>query len=246
MHISKRRAAVIATALVLGGACVAAQPAIAKDPTGSIDSREIKDKTIRPKDLKPPLLVKINLGATALQEVLDASITTEKLADNAVTSPKIADNAVTTSELADNAVSGSKLADNSVGAAEVTDGSIGAPEIGPNAINSEELANDSVDGGAVANGSLQAIDIASVRGITNLNYGVINANSCGTLQVNTGNVLDGDLILVTAGSTMPGIITINARQAAAGSSNISFVACNGAAVALNPGATDISWAIIEN
>lgn len=226
MQISKRRATVVATALILGGACVASQPAIAKDPTGSIDSREILNKTIKGKDLKPGLLLKINLGATALQEVLDASITTDKLADNAVTNPK--------------------LADDSVGAAEVTNGTIGAPEIGPNAINSEELANDSVDTGAVANGSLTALDIAAVRGVANLNYASIPAHSCLSLQVNTGQVLNNDLILATPGPTMPGIITVNARQGNIDSTNIAFVACNGAAVPLDPGPVPIAWAVIEN
>jgi hypothetical protein len=226
MQITKRRATVIAAALVLGGACVASQPAIAKDPTGSIDSREILNKTIRGKDLKPGLLAKINLAVTALQEIPDGSITTQKLADDAVTTQKLADDAVT----------GPKLADNSVGASE----------IGPNAINSEELANDSVDTGAVANGSLTALDIAAVRGVANLNYASIPAHSCLSLQVNTGQVLNNDLILATPGPTMPGIITVNARQGNIDSTNIAFVACNGAAVALDPGLVPIAWAVIEN
>ncbi len=256
MQISKRRATAIATALILGGACVASQPAIAKDPTGSIDSREIKDKTIRPKDLKPNLLLKINLGASALQEILDASITTEKLADAAVTteklanaavtSPKLADNAVTTPRLSDDAVTSPKLAANSVGASEVIDGSIGADELGPNSVHSEELANDSVDTGAIANGSLLAVDIASVRGVTTLDYANIPAHSCLVLQVDTGNALNNDLILATPGPTMPGIVTINARQAGVNSTSIAFVACNGAGVALNPAPTPVSWAVIEN
>ena len=179
MQISKRRATAVATALILGGACVASQPAIAKDPTGSIDSREILNKTIKGKDLKPGLLLKINLGATALQEVLDGSITTQKLADDAVTGPK--------------------LADNSVGAAEVTDGTIGAPEIGPNAINSEELANDSVDTGSVANGSLQAVDVASERGVASLDFPLIGAGSCQVLPIGTSSSLNQDIILITPG-----------------------------------------------
>jgi len=216
MQISKRRATVIATALLLGGACVASQPAIAKDPTGSIDSREILNKTIRGKDLKPGLLAKINLGATALQEIPDGSVTTQKLADDAVTGPK--------------------LANNSVGASEVTNGTIGASELAPNSVGAD----------AVANSSLTALDIADVRGVNTLNYASIPGGSCLALQVDTGAVLDNDIILVTPGPTMPGIITINARQAQVGSTNIAFVACNGANVALDPGAVPFSWAVIEN
>jgi len=235
MQISKRRGIAIAAALVLGGACVASQPAVAGQaaPTGSIDSREIKDKTIQPKDLRPGLLSKIN---SALQEIADASVTTDKLADAAVTTDKLADNAVTNPKLADSSVSGP----------EVTDGSIGAADIGPNAINSEELANDSVDGGAVANGSLQAADVASVRGVANLDFPLINAGSCQVIQIATGNALDNDLIMVTAGPTIAGIITVEGRQASAGSQNIAVLACNHAGVALNPALTSFSWAVLEN
>jgi hypothetical protein len=225
MQISKRRATVIATALLLGGACVASQPAIAKDPTGSINSREIKDKTIRGKDLRPGLLAKINLVGPP-QEILDGSITTPKLADGAVTTPKLADDAVT----------GPKLADNSVG----------APEIGPNAITSEELANNSVDTGAVANGSLIAADVAAERGVVSLDYPAIAGGSCAVLPIVTGGPLDNDLILITAGPTMPGIISVVGRQQNAGSAQINVVACNAAGVALNPSATNISWAVLEN
>jgi hypothetical protein len=225
MQISKRRATVIATALVLSGALVASQPAIAKDPTGSINSREIQNQTIKGKDLRPGLLAKINLVGTP-QEILDGSITTPKLADGAVTTPKLADNAVT----------GPKLADNSVG----------APEIGPNAVNSEELANDSVDTGAVANGSLTAADVAGERGVNSLDYPAIAAGSCAVLPIVTGESLDNDLILITAGPTMPGIISVVGRQQNAGSAQINVVACNGAGVALNPSATNISWAVLEN
>ncbi len=228
MQITKGRAAAVATALVIGGACVASQPALAGQaaPTGSVDSREIKDRTIQPKDLKPGLLAKVNLAVTALQEVPDASVTTDKLADDAVTGPK--------------------LADSSVSAPEVVDGSIGAPEIGPNAVSSEVLANDSVDGGAVANGSLQAADVASVRGVANLDFPTINAGSCQTLVIATGNALDNDLILITPGPTMPGIVSVEGRQQGAGSANIAVIACNHAGVNLNPAATSISWAVLEN
>lgn len=226
MQISKSRTAVIATALLVGAACVASQPAIAKDPTGSIDSREIKNGTIRVADLNTLLKTRVAQAKTALQEIPDDSVTTPKLADNSVTGPKIADS--------------------SVGSSEVVDGSLGAADLGPNSVASEELANDSVDTGAVANGSLIAADIASVRGVAALDFPTINAGSCQTLVIATGNALDSDLILLTAGPTMPGIISVTGRQQAAGSANIAVVACNHAAVNLNPANTNISWAVIEN
>jgi len=196
MEITKSRALVVAGALLVGGACVASQPATAKDPTGSIDSREIKDGTIRPKDLNKVLRKRTKLATTALQEV--------------------------------------------------PDNSVGAPEIAPNAVGAEELADDSVDSGAVVDGGLTAFDVATVRGVVTLDYGLIAAHSCQTITVGAGRVLDNDLILATPGPTMPGIITVTPRQQATGSSNIVFVACNGAEVALDPQPTPTAWAVLAN
>ena len=147
---------------------------------------------------------------------------------------------------ADNSVTGPKIADNSVGSSEVIDGSLGAADLGPNSVASEELANDSVDTGAVANGSLQAIDIASSRGVTVLDFPLIGAGSCQVLPIDAGSSLNGDLILVTPGPTMPGIVTVEGRQQNVNSAQINVIACNHAVVNLNPAATDISWAVIEN
>lgn len=245
MQITKGRGVVIAAAILVGGACVASQPATA-DPANSIDSREIKNGTIKVIDLNQLIKTRLSQAKTALQEIPDNSVTTPKLADNAVTNPKIDDNAVTGAELADNSVSSTELADNSVGSSEVVDAALTAADLGPNSVTSEELANNSVDTGAVADGSLTATDVASVRGVANLDFPTINAGSCQVLQIATGNTLTGDLILVTPGPTMPGIVSVEGRQANAGSANIAVIACNHAGVNLNPGATDISWAVLEN
>jgi hypothetical protein len=218
MQISKRRATAIALGLLLSGACFAAQPAIAQQQgrVGLVTSKEIKDNSIRLKDLNQAVRDRIALGSTALQSVADASITTTQLADNAVTNAKVADNAVGATELADNSV------------------------------GSGELANNSVDTGSVADGSLLAADISSARGIANLDFPNLNAGQCAVLPVETNNVLNTDVILVTPGPTIAGVITVEGRQQAVDSTVIAVLACNRSVVALNPGPTSFSWAVLEN
>ena len=98
----------------------------------------------------------------------------------------------------------------------------------------------------MANGSLQATDVASSRGVTVLDFPLIGAGGRQVLPINAGSSLNGDLILVTPGPTMPGIITVEGRQQNVNSGQINVIACNHAAVNLNPVATDISWAVLEN
>ena len=193
---------------------------------GSVTSKEIKDNSVLLKDLNKSVRDKIKLGTTALQSIADATITSTQLADDAVTNPKIADNAV--------------------GAAEITDDSVGAAELGPNSVNSAELANNSVDTGAVADGSLLAADVTAAHGIATLDFPSLNAGACAVLPVQTGNVLNGDLIMVTAPPTVAGIISFEGRQQAVDGSVIAVLACNHAVVALNPASAPFAWAVFEN
>lgn len=229
MQITRRRGAAIAVGLLLATTCFAAQPATAlqQGKTGSVTSKEIRNNSVLLKDLNKSVRDKIKLGTTALQSIADSSITTAQLADDSVTNPKLADNAVS--------------------AAEITDDSVGAAELGPNSVNSAELANNSVDTGAVADGSLLAADVASARGVAILDFPNIGAGNCAVLPVQTGgNVLNGDLILVTPGPTIAGIISVEGRQQNVDSSVIAVLACNHAAVALNPASTQFAWAVLEN
>ena len=81
----------------------------------------------------------------------------------------------------------------------------------------------------MADGSLLAADIAAVRGIATLNFPNLNAGACAVLQVQTGNVLNGDIILVTAPPTVAGIISFEGRQQAVDGTAIAVLACNHAA-----------------
>ena len=226
MQITKRRGAAIAVGLLLATTCFAAQPATAQQQGRKVTSQQIKDNTIKLQDLNASVRAKIALGASALQGIADGSISTNKLADNAVTNPKIADDAVSSAEVAADSLTAGDLASNSV--------------------TSAELANNSVDTGAVADGSLLAADVAAVRGVTTLDFGNIPSQSCLALQIPTGNVLTNDVIMVTAPPTVPGIISFDGRQAGVDSASISVVACNLAAVALNPAAGSFAWAVLEN
>jgi hypothetical protein len=229
MQITKRRAIAIAAGLLLATTCFAAQPALAQQQgrTGSVTSKEIKNNSVLLKDLNTSVRDKIKLGTTALQSIADASITSTQLADDSVTNPKLADNAV--------------------GSAEITDDSVGAADLGPNSVNSAELANNSVDTGAVADGSLLTADISAAHGIAVLDFPNLNAGACAVLPVQTGgNVLNGDLILLTAPPTVAGIISFEGRQQAVDGSVIAVLACNHAVVALNPASAPFAWAVLEN
>jgi hypothetical protein len=215
----KRNTTAIAVGLLLTATCFAAQPALAQQqgPKGSVTSKEIKDGTIKLKDLSQKVRDQLAPSQTPPPAgIPDGSITTNKLADNAVTSTKVADDSLTAADLA------------------------------ANSVTSAELANNSVDTGAVADGSLLAADISAARGIATLDFPNLNAGSCGVLPVQTNNVLDGDLILVTAPPTVAGIISFEGRQQAPGSTSIALLACNHASVPLNPASAPFSWAVLEN
>ena len=98
----------------------------------------------------------------------------------------------------------------------------------------------------MADGSLLAADIAAARGIATLNFPNLNAGACAVLPVQTGNVLNGDLILVTAPPTVAGIISFEGRQQAVDGTAIAVLACNHAGVALDPASAPFAWAVLEN
>lgn len=256
----RRRLGAIAlcSLLALGGA-VGPEAASAqkkrKKPT-TITSKQIKNGTIQARDISRSVRARINAGARALQRVANGSIGTAqiadsavaqgKLADAAVTTGKLAEQAVTTGKLADGAVTNPKLGNDAVSSAKVAPDSLTGDDLAPNSVGASELANNSVDSAAVANGSLTIPDLAGVRGVTALDFPSIPANTCSTLTIETNNALSNDLILVTAGPTMPGAITVTGRQQSAGGTVMAVLACNQANVPLDPANTNISWAVLEN
>jgi hypothetical protein len=221
MNQTLRSFAAGAAGALLVAAVVAAQPAVADqlDKTAaknSVNSKSIKDGSIKTKDLNAEVSGPLAKANTALQSVPDNSVTTPKLADNAVTNPKIADNAVGSAEVATNSLAATDLAANSVGASEVEDG------------------------------DLTASDVSIANGVATQDFPNIPANTCSTLNIATGDTLAGDILLASPGFGWPSGLDVTPKPAAAITTNMAVTACNTTGVALDAPAVDMSWTVIEN
>jgi hypothetical protein len=232
MNETLRMMAVGATGAIVATAVLIGQPALAgidakSAVKNSVTSKSIKDGAIKTKDLNAEVTGPLAKAGTALQSVPDNGVTNPKLADNAVTNPKLADNAV--------------------GSAEVAQDSLTAQDLGDNSVSGNEINGNAVSSGEVNNHSLIADDIAAQNGVSALNFTSIPANTCDTLVILTANTsLAGDLILVTPGFNWPSGLALAARPQAALGGNILLEACNRTGAAVDPPATDIGYAVIEN
>lgn len=214
-------AAGAAGALLVAG-IVAAQPAIAGQldkaaAKNSVNSKSIKDGSIKTKDLNAEVSGPLAKANTALQSVPDNSVTNPKLADNAVGSAEVAADSLTAQDLANDSVSGN--------------------EINGNAVSSGEVNNHSLVGD----------DIGAQNGVSAINFANIPANTCDDAVIVTANTsLAGDVILVTPGSTWPNGLIFQARPQAALGGNILLEVCNRTGAAIDPAATDFGYLVIEN
>ena len=104
--------AVVALAVVVGQPALAHQ--VDKAKAKKVTSAQIKNGTIKTKDLSAEVTGPLAKAGTALQSIPDAGVTTSKLANSSVTSSKLADGSVTTTKLADSSVTGAKITDHSV------------------------------------------------------------------------------------------------------------------------------------
>ncbi len=234
---------------VVAIAVVVAQPALAdqveKAKAKKVTSAQIKNGTIKKKDLtlRSPAVARAD---SALQSVPDASVTTPKLADNGVTGAKIADNAVTGSEIADNAVTGSEIATSAVTAPEIASGAVGSTEIATGAVGDAEIGSNAVTGGKIFDGSLAAEDIGAFTGTSSFDLPSIGTGDCdSTSLIETGRILNNDLILVSGPPAVPRSIQVSARQSSAGSSTFVIVLCNLGA-AFDPPLASFGYAVIAN
>jgi hypothetical protein len=115
--------AVVALAVVVGQPALAHQ--VDKAKAKKITSAQIKNGTIRTKDLSAEVAGPLAKAGTALQSIPAAGVSTTNLADGSVTGPKVAPNAVT----------GPKVADHSLTVADTSlftgDASYDVPNLGP-------------------------------------------------------------------------------------------------------------------
>lgn len=217
--------AVVALAVVVGQPALAHQ--VDKAKAAKVTSAQIKNGTIKTKDLSAEVTEPLAKASSALQSVPDGSVTTTKIANNAVTSPKIADDAVTSTEIAGNAVTSTEIADNAVTNAKVADNAVGSSE--------------------VADHSLKVQDIAVATGVTGIDAATMTVNTCvASGPIETGHVVTGDLILVSQPAGVAGALTVSGREDSASTTAINIVVCNVGTPSFDPPARNVTWAVIDS
>lgn len=126
--------------VVAGGTALAT---VSKDDVGS---KQVKDNSLKAKDLK-------DNKAVGSAEVIDNSLTGVDIDESQLTLPAqgasgAAGGALTGSYpnpgLADNSVGTTTLQDNAVNSAKVADNDLTADDLGPNSVNQSEIATDGV------------------------------------------------------------------------------------------------------
>jgi hypothetical protein len=123
-YLRRHHAGLLALFITLGGTSYAVA-------TGSIDSREIKNNTIRTQDVRNHSLVgrDIRDGAIGSQDVRDGRLI------------------------------GADVANGSLGGDDIRDGSLGDRDLGSNSVSGDEIRSGSIDSDEVRNGSLRSEDL---------------------------------------------------------------------------------------
>lgn len=191
--------ALLALFVALGGPAQAARLIDGSDiKPGTVGSRQLKDRSIKPRDL----------GSAAVRMLLstpDDSIDAHKLGENSVTTRALAPGSVLTGTVGDNSLTATDLASNSVRAEEVADGAIGPPEIRSNGVGASEIAGDAIDGGEVLDGGLSIRDVAREVGTFPWDVPTLGAGACAVpLPVNSNGIgVLGDFVVISPTSVWP-------------------------------------------
>ncbi len=163
--------ALVALFVALGGTSYAVA-------TGSIDSREIRDNTVRGKDIRNDTIQGKDVANRTLgaSDVATGSLTGGNVRDNSLSGFDIAPNSVSGDELVRNSVGATELRPNSIDADELRDGGIGffdlfegllnpvirvAKETVPNNTTTTDVAGCTAGERAIAGGYGTADDLQS-------------------------------------------------------------------------------------
>jgi hypothetical protein len=237
--------ALLALFVALGGPAHAARLINGKDiKAGTVTSRQLEDRTIKPRDLAASTL-------RALSATPDGSITAAKLGENAVTTRALAPGSVLSGTIADGGVTAADLAPSSVGAEEVGDNAIGQSEILNNGVGATEIADQSIDGGKVVDGSLLARDLARFSGTLTVDFPRMLPGTCQGLPVpdtaaDRANIdISGDLVVASPGANWPWRLTYGVTNASE-PDQFAIYACNPTTLAVeNPPPVTFRWVVIR-
>jgi hypothetical protein len=217
--------AIIALFVALGGPAQAAKLLDGGDiKAGTVGSKQIKDRSIKPLDITRE-------GVRMLKVTPDRSVGAGKLADNAVTTRALAPASVLTGTVGDGSLTAADLAPNSVTTEEIEDNAVGQTEIRNNGVGASEIADQSIDGGEVIDGGLQARDVARFSGMLIVDFSALKGGECQGAAV-TGTQADianadisSDLAVVAAGGNWPVKLTYGVANAAVPDQFVLY-ACN--------------------
>lgn len=197
--------ALVALFVALGGPAHAARLIDgARIERGTVASKQLKDRSIKPRDLH-------SAAVRMLLSTPDDSISARKLGENSVTTRALAPNSVLTGTVGDNSLTATDLASNSVADEEVAEDAIGPSEIRSNGVGASEIAIDSVDGGEIVDGGLSIRDVAREVGTFPLPVSVAG-NACETVPVNANGIgVRGDFVVISPTTAWPAalVYTLN-------------------------------------
>jgi hypothetical protein len=212
--------AMVALFVAAGGPAQAAKLVDGGDiKQGTVTSKQVKDRSIKPKDLARGTVR--SLKTTPPNSVVDAS-----LADNAVTTRALAPGSVLTGTVGDGSLTAADLGSNSVGTDEVEDNAVGMTEIRNNGVGASEIADQSIDTGEVIDGGLTAEDVARWTGSFSWTIPSLNGGKCNLLPVQiTGAQIAGDFVVMSPAAAWPRelVYTVNGTGS---ESEFKVQACN--------------------
>jgi hypothetical protein len=123
-YLRRHHAGLLALFITLGGTSYAVA-------TGSIDSREIRNNTIRTQDVR----------------------------NHALVGRDVRDGAIGSQDVRDGRLIGADVANGSLAGDDVRDGSLGDRDLGANSVSGDEIRTGAVDSDEVRNGSLRSEDL---------------------------------------------------------------------------------------
>lgn len=258
MKESMRAVVAGAVGAVVATTVLTAQPVLADQverAARKVTSAQIKDGTVKRKDLSAEVTGSLAKADSALQGIPDGSVTTGKIANGAVTGPKLAGGSVTsgtiqngavgTSDIAEDSVNhnhvqdgglnGSDIADGTIAGADVSDGSVGLNDIGPNSVGSAAVVDD----------ALRLYDVAKASGSEIIDFPGLSAGQCAqSSPIGTGGEdLDDAIVLVENPATVAGAMQIQARQTQPGFTSFVVIAC--ALAGFDAPSADYTWAVLR-
>jgi hypothetical protein len=191
--------ALLALFVALGGPAQAARLIDgSKIKPGTVASKQLKDRSVKPRDLS-------SVAVRMLRSAPDDSITASKLGENSVTTRALAPGSVLTGTVGDNSITSTDLAPNSVRTEEVADDAVGQAEIRSNGVGASEIAIDAIDGGEVKDGGLSIRDVAREVGTFPLRVpDQLGTNACTTVPVRANGIgVLGDFVVISPTSAWP-------------------------------------------